>query len=40
MSTAELAALVNRLEAVTTRLERVQPSGGGSEAEGKYDLHS
>ena len=37
MSTADLAALVNRLEAVTSRLERIQPSGGAGEAEGKYE---
>lgn len=36
MSTAELSALVSRLEAVTSRLERIQTTGGGAgPAEGK-----
>ena len=31
MSTAELSALVSRLEAVTSRLERIPASGGAGE---------
>ena len=33
MSTAELSALVSRLEAVTSRLERIPASGGAAEGE-------
>ena len=36
MSTAELKALVSRLEAVTSRLERIPVAGGaGAATEGK-----
>ena len=37
MSTAELSALVSRLEAVTSRLERI-PASGGATAEGMKHL--